>query len=248
MNLKDVYYKSKIGTVRAVTELRSTALPYILYPTDLLIVKPVDPAEVIKGTAHGKFSDQRDVLGHVPHPRSGNSGALAARLSPQDPHLAAVETTNPDDAGQQGGLAASARPQQSVSVSRKEFPFAYGASSSSSNDTTGRKTVETANISFNLAISASIIVIHRFSFEISTYLPIYLPHVRTSSKNNGVYDFPRGIVISLDGWQARLANKASGTISRVRSLNLRGHNDHSLAKAIRGTTNSAQWCLDERNF
>jgi len=80
------------------------------FHTDLLIVEPIDPAKVIEGTAHGKLSDQGDLLRHVTHSRSGDAGALAARFSSQHPYLSAVEIPNPDDAGQQSGLAASASP------------------------------------------------------------------------------------------------------------------------------------------
>jgi len=80
------------------------------FHTDLLIVEPVDPAKVIEGIAHGELSDQGGLLRHITHSRSGDAGAFAARFSPQDPYLPAIEIPNPNDAGQQGGLAASAGP------------------------------------------------------------------------------------------------------------------------------------------
>jgi hypothetical protein len=82
-----------------------------LYFTDRLIIEPVDSAEVIEGISHGELSYQGDILRHVTHSRPRDGGILAAWSSPQDPYLTAVKTSNSDDAGQQGGLAATAGPQ-----------------------------------------------------------------------------------------------------------------------------------------
>jgi len=80
------------------------------FHTNLFIVEPVDSAKVIEGIAYGELSDQGGLLRHVTYSRSRDAGALAARFSSQNPYFPTIEISNPNNAGQQGCLAASAGP------------------------------------------------------------------------------------------------------------------------------------------
>lgn len=68
-------------------------------PTDFVVLETIDSAEVIERIAPCKLADEGDLLRHVTNSRSGDPGALAAGISTQNPHMSAVETLNPNDAG-----------------------------------------------------------------------------------------------------------------------------------------------------
>lgn len=68
-------------------------------PTDLLVLESVDPAKVIESTAHAEFPDQGDLLWHITHTRSRDSGARSARFSSQNPYVSRINIFNSDDAG-----------------------------------------------------------------------------------------------------------------------------------------------------
>lgn len=72
---------------------------YFFIPTDFTVLESVDSAEVMKSPAHAKLSDQGDLLRHVSHTRSRDSGARPAWLSSQNPYASRVDILNSYDAG-----------------------------------------------------------------------------------------------------------------------------------------------------
>ena len=88
--------------------------------TDIVTAQLLESAEVLKGLSDGELRVEADVLRHEAHEAAGQAEAAVPGAASEHGDVPGLEALPPEDAGQQRGLAAPARAQQSIDSASPE--------------------------------------------------------------------------------------------------------------------------------